>query len=507
MFTSETKKGDSKKRGPKDTAAEVVDIFDSLITAFILALLFITFVMQVFIIPTGSMAETLNGAHCRLRCTQCGYRYDHGFKPGVYRLPENTIPRGKVNPPPTRCPSCGYYQSTASVLPVTKGDKILVLKCLHQFFEPKRWDVTVFKYPLDPREKYIKRLIGLPGETIEIIDGDIYIDGAIARKPANVQEEMWMPVYDNDYQPVRPREGSFNGHFWGQPFKNIGDSKWTIQGDSPSVFRLDSAADEINTLVYDSSAGNNFRATSAYNDVRVYGRRSYCSDLMVRFYAESGEPNGRIGAVLSKYRMVYKGWFDFSGDMVIARVFEGKEEILAHKSVEDSALGRPVLVKFANVDHQLIFQIGDERLIYDLGRSAGDAGSREAEIEPQMRIFGSGELSLSHVAIYRDSYYTQGGRRPAFGTEGNPFVLGDDEFFMLGDNSSDSQDSRLWPEPGKGNGGKFYRAGVVPRDYLVGKALFVFWPSGFKPFSKFPFAFIPDVGQMKVIYGGSNKRL
>ena len=60
MFTSETKKGDSKKKGPRDTAAEVVDIFDSLITAFILALLFITFVMQVFIIPTGSMAGTLD---------------------------------------------------------------------------------------------------------------------------------------------------------------------------------------------------------------------------------------------------------------------------------------------------------------------------------------------------------------------------------------------------------------------------------------------------------------
>ena len=49
-----------------------------------------------------------------------------------------------------------------------------------------------------------------------------------------------------------------------------------------------------------------------------------------------------------------------------------------------------------------------------------------------------------------------------------------------------------------------YRAGIVPRDYLVGKALFVYWPSGFRPFDQFPFGIIPNVGHMRFIYGGSN---
>jgi hypothetical protein len=49
-----------------------------------------------------------------------------------------------------------------------------------------------------------------------------------------------------------------------------------------------------------------------------------------------------------------------------------------------------------------------------------------------------------------------------------------------------------------------YRMGVVPRDYLVGKALFVYWPSGFKPFAEFPFGIVPNVGRMRFIYGGSN---
>ena len=104
----------------------------------------------------------------------------------------------------------------------SSGDRILVLKCIYQFEEPKQWDVVVFKNPLDPTENYIKRLVGRPGETVEIIDGDVYINGQISRKPAKVQEELWMPVYDNDYQPARQDEPTFNGHKWQQPFRNVG---------------------------------------------------------------------------------------------------------------------------------------------------------------------------------------------------------------------------------------------------------------------------------------------
>ncbi|GAI52795.1 unnamed protein product, partial [marine sediment metagenome] len=52
------------------------------------------------------------------------------------------------------------------------------------------------------------------------------------------------------------------------------------------------------------------------------------------------------------------------------------------------------LVKFANVDHQLIFQFGAERLTYDLGSGADDAGPRRTEIPPQVKIFGLGKPNL-----------------------------------------------------------------------------------------------------------------
>jgi signal peptidase I len=555
-------KADSGKPAEKkkDRAVEIANTFEWLITAFILAFVFRAFVMEAFRIPTGSMADTLKGAHFRLACPQCGHKYEYGFVPGDYGLGEDTVPANDVPVPITRCPSCGRYPSQTicrpcrqfydsrafaskngdnqdngpgrdpegprthcprcgneltsnQVMPVANGDRILVLKCIYQFFEPKRWDVIVFKNPPEPTINYIKRLIGLPGESVQIIDGDIYINGRIARKPPKVQNELWMPVYENDYQPVQPGEGSFNGHLWEQPFKNLNDSRWATDGDRPTVFRLDSAegrAGQVHSLVYDTSIGNDFRATYAYDDIDTYNYMPYCSDLMVRFFAQAADSQGSIGIALSKYQTNYKAWVDYRGEMVITRQEEGREAIeLARKSIDPPAVNKSVPVRFANVDHELVFEVGGNRLTFDLGRELGGAGPIQEERQPQVEIFGSGKLTLSHIGVLRDIHYTAAkfanSRGDGRATQDSPFVLGEDQFFVLGDNSPNSEDGRWWRFAGRANKGlPAYRVGIVPRDYLVGKALFVYWPSGFKPVARFPFGVIPNVGRMRFIYGGSN---
>lgn len=51
-------------------------------------------------------------------------------------------------------------------------------KISKKFRDPQRFDIVIFKYPDDESQLFIKRVIGLPGETVEIIDGKVYIDGS-----------------------------------------------------------------------------------------------------------------------------------------------------------------------------------------------------------------------------------------------------------------------------------------------------------------------------------------
>ena len=125
------------------------------------------------------------------------------------------------------------------------------------------------------------------------------------------------------------------------------------------------------------------------------------------------------------------------------------------------------------------------------------------DVEPRVSIFGGGEIELSHVGIFRDIHYLSYDMRigPLRASEGKAFKLEADQFFVLGDNSPASSDARYWRTAGLGNGDREYRMGTVPRDYLVGKAFFVYWPGPFRPHDKF-IRIIPHVEGMKVIKGG-----
>ena len=59
------------------------------------------------------------------------------------------------------------------------GDQLIVDKITYRFRDPVRYDIIVFPYHYKEDTYYIKRIIGLPGETVQIRDGEIYIDGAI----------------------------------------------------------------------------------------------------------------------------------------------------------------------------------------------------------------------------------------------------------------------------------------------------------------------------------------
>jgi len=74
-------------------AGGIFGTLEWLIVAVSVTLIFIVFLMQAYTIPTGSMADTLKGAHFRLRCSQCGYKYDYNFQPNApgYRMGDNYV--------------------------------------------------------------------------------------------------------------------------------------------------------------------------------------------------------------------------------------------------------------------------------------------------------------------------------------------------------------------------------------------------------------------------------
>src|SRR5437763_5295401 len=99
---------------PVHQEGSVKETIESILVAFILAFIFRAFVVEAFVIPTGSMAPTLLGAHMRYRCKDCGYRFDVNF-PVSQQGDDVDIPSYANNPPggtwDAYCPNCGYKVS------------------------------------------------------------------------------------------------------------------------------------------------------------------------------------------------------------------------------------------------------------------------------------------------------------------------------------------------------------------------------------------------------------
>lgn len=203
----------------KSTDETIKETFESIVIAFILAFIFRAYVVEAFIIPTGSMAPTLLGEHVALRCEQCGYDFaaDQSGQPGRRT-------RDQLASAP--CPMCKYPQPVPRNRPTQTGDRLLVQKYAYYVAEPTRWDVVVFRNPQrlnenqtpGPKTNYIKRLVGLPNEALHLIDGNVYVrpydqpsaPWRIARKtdPAEnrhwerIQRAVWQPIYHSQYVPL-----------------------------------------------------------------------------------------------------------------------------------------------------------------------------------------------------------------------------------------------------------------------------------------------------------------
>ncbi len=84
-------------------------------------------------------------------------------------------------------------------------DRVFGFRFAYLFEEPKRYDVVMFPYPVDGETIYIKRIIGLPGETVDIKNAEIYIDGAKTPIEENYLPEKWA-VRNDGYHFEVPKD-------------------------------------------------------------------------------------------------------------------------------------------------------------------------------------------------------------------------------------------------------------------------------------------------------------
>lgn len=128
------------------------------------------------------------------------------------------------------------------------GDNLIVEKLSYRFNDPKRYDIIVFPYQYEENTYYIKRIIGLPGETVQVIDGYTYINGelldtdiygaevmlspGIAAEPIVLGEDEYFVLGDNRNHSADSRDPSVGvltkddliGRAWVRifPFNSVG---------------------------------------------------------------------------------------------------------------------------------------------------------------------------------------------------------------------------------------------------------------------------------------------
>jgi signal peptidase I len=107
-----------------------------------------------------------------------------------------------------------------SMLPtMVSGEYVVINRLSYRFGSPQPGDIIVFHYPRDPREEYIKRVIGLPGDVVEVQNGKVYVNGqALVEDYINVKMNYtgkWEVPADQLFVLGDNRNNSSDSHDWG----------------------------------------------------------------------------------------------------------------------------------------------------------------------------------------------------------------------------------------------------------------------------------------------------
>lgn len=412
------------------------------------------FVVEGFIVPSGSMAPALYGHYRHLSDETGTWAIDMGAgpeSPTPRAIPHPADPQARIDP---------------NQFPISSGDRLLVQKGVFDYRPPRRWEMVVFSTPDEPRQAFVKRVVGLPGETIFVQDGDVYIDGKIARKTLAEYRQMAMPVTSLDQGDLSAR--------W-MPDEE-GPSNWRVEGNrllaSPLPQTATGGAKTSARLSYrhrdDRGDLAPVRDQTPYNPPRPVWLENAVTDMLLEATIDFAPEGPRAGAT-SQLTVAYQVREDFPVEWRLRPDFTarslslevwGNGEKLAATTLpmtDSLSAAKPILLAVGMLDGALVTEINGRE---PLGVIAVPAPPWEHKPTTTSPFALEGEnVQLTDVSITRDIFYL------AQRGSNEPVQLSDEGYYMLGDNSTVSQDSRAWADP------------EVPRRLLIGKPIFVFWPS------------------------------
>ncbi len=448
------------------------ETIESVVVAVVLAFLFRAFVAEAFVIPTGSMAPTLQGRHLDVYCDQCGHRFQTGAS-------SENFPRSHHDFTQVRdatCPICRYTMALERSDPGTfflwrgnrdafNGDRILVSKFAYQLAEPKRWDVIVFKYPGNAKQNYIKRLVGLPGETLWIRHGDVFVmepsekekpaaerRRRIARKPPAKVKAMLQLVDDTDHigeqlrklgWPSRWKQQSEvpDGQQWvssqdGSQFHVTAGSEaswlryrhfaplpsdWVDMREGRLPDRLNAVRGQLIMDYYPYNDSNATRGSYAGDNTPSQIGTAWVGDLAIESEVVVASDQGQLLLKLVEGGMVFECRFDVATGQASLTIDGGRVPFTADDgTVADVATATTrlqgagsYLLRFANVDDKLFLWVNERSIQFDVPTTF----AREDNVRPvwspadplDLAPLGIGgeniELQVNRLKVLRDIYY------------------------------------------------------------------------------------------------------
>jgi signal peptidase I len=345
-----------------------------------------------------------------------------------------------------------YRVETASMEPFlygspTGGDRVLVLRRPRLSRSLARFGPVVFRAPDGAHA--VKRVVGLPGETILLVEGEVLRNGEHYRKTPAELETMLVPVFDSLHTP------------WEDLWKGRAEL-WRREPDRSILLDAAPAGDEGARLVTRRSILDEYLGP----DGSLVPGRVVVEDLAVAIEWEPLGEGGTLGVFLHRSAQRYEYYLhrDAAGTLATIRrasvAGEGVE--LARGMLPAIPAGRNVAVEAFDVDGRLRWVVDGVDAVAPVEVEspfppAANGGTRSSGVT----ILGRGmRARIRRVLVRRDVHYVAEGR---FGVD-RPLVLGPDEAFLLGDNSAASLDGREW--------------GPTPTSSLVGVPFLIYWPPG-----------------------------